>query len=65
MSKIDFKPALDVKDLPLAVQKRVKALKNVQMENVKLEEKYHQETLHEILGCLDGGEGDPRPQISQ
>merc|ERR1711909_83374 len=32
-----------VKDLPLAVQKRVKALKNVQMENVKLEEKYHQE----------------------
>jgi len=39
----DFKPALDVKDLPLAVQKRVKALKNVQMENVKLEEKYHQE----------------------
>lgn len=39
----DFRPALDVKDLPLVVQKRVKALKNIQMDNVKLEEKYHQE----------------------
>jgi len=39
----DFKPALDMAELPEGVKKRVKALKNVQMENVRLEELYYKE----------------------
>jgi len=40
---VDFKPAMDVSELPEVVKRRVKALKKVQMENVKLEELYHQQ----------------------
>jgi len=43
----DFEPALDISLLPKAVKDRVKALKKVQFETIKVEEEYYKE-IHAI-----------------
>merc|ERR1711971_1496682 len=43
----DFFPALDVSLLPKSVRDRVKALKKVQFETIKVEEEYYKE-VHDL-----------------
>jgi len=45
--EVEFKPCIDVASLPLAVQHRVKALKNLQMDVVKAECGYYKE-VHQL-----------------
>lgn len=45
--EVDFEPSIDISKLPVVVQNRVKALKNLQMETVKAESEYYKE-VHQL-----------------
>jgi nucleosome assembly protein 1-like 1 len=46
--EVDFKPSIDVSNLPVPVQNRVKALKNLQLKTVQAESEYYK-----AVGQLD------------
>jgi len=45
--EVDYSPCIDISSLPIVVQNRVKALKNLQLETVKAECDYYKE-VHQL-----------------
>jgi len=45
--EVDFKPTIDISSLPVVVQNRVKALKNLQLETIRAESDYYKE-VHQL-----------------